>query len=100
MIDNLSRKIPNGFKCEYIMIRTTITPHTQTIKLEVPKKYIGKKIEVLLYSVDELNEDESLKTDIQLSTKYRGKLSSEYANELRKHVEQSRNDWEERFPST
>ena len=82
------------------MIRTSVTPHNQTIKLEVPKKYIGKKIEVLLYSIDELNEDEPKKTDIKLSSKYRGRLSSEEANELRKHVEQSRNDWEERFPTT
>ena len=82
------------------MIRTLVTPHTQTIQLEVPEKYIGKQIEVLLYSIDELNEDESKKSNIKLSSKYRGMLSSEDASQLRKQVEQSRNDWEERFPTT
>ena len=82
------------------MIRTVIVPHTQTIKLEIPKKYIGKKIEVLLYSIDELNEDEPKKTDTIISSKYRGMLSSEDANELRRHVEQTQNDWEERFPTS
>lgn len=82
------------------MIRTLIIPQNQIIKLEVPKKYIGKRIEILLYSIDELNEVEQKKTDTKLSSKYRGKLSSEDATKLRKHVEQSRNDWEERFPTT
>ena len=82
------------------MIRTLITPHDQTIELQVPKKYIGKKIEVRLYSIEELNEDEPKNTEIKLSTKYRGMLSSKDANELRNHVEQSRNDWEERFPTS
>lgn len=82
------------------MIRTLVIPHNQIIKLKVPKKYIGKKIEVLLYSIDELNEDEPKETDIVRSSKYRGMLSSEDANELRKHVEQTRNDWEERFPTS
>lgn len=81
------------------MIRTEVTPLNQTIQIEVPKKYIGKKIEVLLYAIDELNEEVSPKSSAKLSTKYRGMLSTENANEIRKHVEQSRNDWEERFPS-
>lgn len=82
------------------MIRTVVVPQTQIIKLEIPKKYVGKKIEVLLYSIDELNEDEPKKTDANLSSKYRGMLSSEDANKLRKHVEQTQNDWEERFPTS
>lgn len=82
------------------MIRTFVTPHNQIIKLEIPKKYIGKKIEILLYSIEEMDEDEPEKTNIKLSSKYRGMLSSENANKIRKHLEQSRNGWEERFPST
>lgn len=60
------------------MIRTILTPRNQTIQLEVPKKYIGKKIEVLLYDIDEINEDEHLKPGSKLSAKYRGMLSTEY----------------------
>lgn len=55
---------------------------------------------MLLYSIDELNEDEPKETDIVRSSKYRGMLSSENANELRRHVEQSHNDWEERFSTS
>jgi len=81
------------------MIRTVIIPDNETIQLEVPEKYIGKEIEILLYAVDELNEDISRKSGGKLSAKYRGMLSTETANEIRKHVEQSRDEWEERFQS-
>lgn len=82
------------------MIRTSLTPDDRIIKLEVPKKYIGKKIEVLVYSVDELNKENSVKKDVKLSDKYRGMLSSENAEQLRKHIAQSRKEWEDRFPTS
>ena len=38
------------------MIRTVITPETEDIFLHLPKEYVGKKLEVFLYAVDELTE--------------------------------------------
>jgi uncharacterized membrane protein YfhO len=35
------------------MIRTIVTPKDQTISFNIPKKYIGKQIEVIAFSKDE-----------------------------------------------
>lgn len=42
------------------MIRTTLTPEQQdiSINLHVPKSYVGKKVEVLLYAYDEPKEEQ------------------------------------------
>jgi CMP-2-keto-3-deoxyoctulosonic acid synthetase len=36
----------------------------------------------------------NISSDIKLSDKYAGKLSSDIAEDLQKHIEQSRNEWE------
>ena len=41
------------------MIHTTITPITTQVNLLIPKEYIGKKVEVLLYASEELSESDS-----------------------------------------
>jgi len=43
------------------MIRTLITPEKQDVSIHIPKNYLGRQVEVLLYAVDELNEQENLK---------------------------------------
>lgn len=35
------------------MIRTIITPDTQTISFDIPTNYIGKQIEVIAFAKDE-----------------------------------------------
>ena len=35
------------------MVRTVITPHNQTISIDIPKDYIGKQIEVIAFARDE-----------------------------------------------
>jgi hypothetical protein len=35
------------------MIRTLITPSTQTVFFEVPKEYIGKELEVIAFSAND-----------------------------------------------
>lgn len=35
------------------MIRTTITPNTQTVFIDVPKDYIGKELEILVFTKNE-----------------------------------------------
>jgi hypothetical protein len=39
------------------MIRTHITPQQANILIPVPQNYIGKEVEVLLYTMDELEEE-------------------------------------------
>lgn len=35
------------------MIRTVITPDKESISIELPKNYIGKKVEVIAFAIDE-----------------------------------------------
>ena len=78
------------------MVRTSITPDQTDIHLSVPQNYVGRKLEVLLYPVDELDEqvEKPLK---KKPSDFIGTMSNEEADMLRKHVEQSRNEWERNF---
>ncbi len=35
------------------MLRTTITPENTDVHISVPQRFVGKKVEVLLYTTDE-----------------------------------------------
>jgi hypothetical protein len=75
------------------MIRTVITPDNQDIHLHVPESYVGKKIEVIAFAIDETErEPKKLKM-----ADFWGTISDETAAELHKETTQSRNDWEERL---
>ena len=39
------------------MIRTVVTPDKNTLSFNIPDKYIGKKIEVIAFAVDEPSGD-------------------------------------------
>ena len=40
-----------------IMIRTVVTPDKNLLSFNIPDKYVGKKIEVIAFAVDEFLED-------------------------------------------
>jgi hypothetical protein len=65
---------------------------TVLIQLTTPKTM------KLLLELEELNLLRVLKknisSDTKLSDKYAGKLSAVIADDLQKHIEQSRNEWE------
>ena len=44
------------------MGRTLVTPQQQNISIVVPENYVGRQIEVLVYAVDELVEEEKKAT--------------------------------------
>jgi len=77
-----------------MMIRTTITPVTTKVYLSIPKEYLGKKVEVLLYTIEESEPGTSVVTAGKKPSDYAGTLSPEAANKLLSHIEQSRNEWE------
>jgi hypothetical protein len=52
------------------MIRTVITPDKNFLSFNIPEKYIGKKLEVIAFAVDELSED------VMYSTKSRKSFST------------------------
>ncbi len=39
------------------MLRKFITPENANINLSIPQDYVGKRLEVLLYAVDEINDN-------------------------------------------
>ncbi len=78
------------------MIRTIITPQQQNITILVPKNYIGKQIEVLLYAVDELMEEEKTAKPNN-AAKYKGILSNEEGEKFNKYLNQARSEWDSNF---
>lgn len=40
------------------MIRTLITPTKQNMVVQIPKNYIGKKVEVIIFTSSEVDEDQ------------------------------------------
>jgi len=74
------------------MVRTVITPENTNISLSIPSDYVGRKLEVLYYAVDELLEDQPA---IQKNmSAFRGVLSEKEGNELQEYVKKSREEWD------
>ena len=46
------------------MVRTIVTPLQQNISIIVPEGYVSKKIEVLLYALEEVEAEEEAATSI------------------------------------
>lgn len=78
------------------MIKTIAIPQNNSYNLAIPNKYIGKKIEILFYSLDELMEEKVVSPKKTMADLW-GKLSEETGNELNKQVEEGRKGWEERL---
>lgn len=75
------------------MIRTVITPEQQNISIVVPKNYIGKQIEVLLYAVDELIAEEKIATPHN-AARYKGIFSTEEGEKFNQYLQQARSEWD------
>ena len=73
------------------MIRTSITPQQADVLISVPLQYIGKKLEVLLYAVDEVVDEPAKPNDM---AQFWGVLSNEAAHELREATLKSREEWD------
>ena len=74
------------------MIRINITPQQDEVIISVPPYYIGKKLEVLMYAVEEITEIQS--KPITTMAQFWGILSDETAQDIRQHSEESRNEWD------
>ena len=75
------------------MVRTLVTPEQQNISIHVPQNYVGKQIEVLMYAVDEL-VDEEKKVIVNNAGKYKGILTKEEAVKFNDYIKQARNEWD------
>ena len=74
------------------MLKELIIPQESTYTLTIPTNYIGKKIEVLLYSVDELLENKE--PNKKKPSDFFGTLSLSEGEEFQKYVTNSRLEWE------
>ncbi len=63
------------------MIKTVVIPQNNDIHLSVPNSYIGKEIEVLLYSLEEVND--SKKNKPGNAGRFRGLLTKEGRGKIR-----------------
>ena len=73
------------------MIRTTITPQQADVLISVPPQYIGKKLEVLLYAVEEVTEEVASTATM---AQFWGILGDEAAQDLREASIRSRDEWD------
>lgn len=70
------------------MIRTIVKSQSEQIQLTIPKAYVGKKIEINYFLLDELPKPSKSMKD------FWGILSDESAVKFHEYVKQSRDEWE------
>jgi hypothetical protein len=74
------------------MIRTIVTPLNSDLHIQIPANYIGKEIEVLLYSTEEINDSKN-KNVSKVSLRGSLNLSKEQYSDITNHANDSRNEW-------
>lgn len=80
------------------MIRTLLKPKTNDIHIEIPNEYLGKNVEVLIFTYEDdvkpAKSRKKSKATPNVMEKYWGVISKESAEKMHQHIEQSRNEWE------
>ena len=75
------------------MIKTVISPKKSTYSLPIPANYVGKTVEVLLYSIDELVETKKEKLTKKPSDFF-GSLNPKEGDKFHAYINQSRAEWD------
>jgi len=75
------------------MIRTIVTPLNTDLHVLIPKEYVCKQIEVLLYPTDEVHEEKISKKNL-VGLRGTLNLSDEQYNDLQQHSKDIRNEWD------
>lgn len=73
------------------MIKTLAIPQNNSYNLAIPNNYIGKKIEIIFYALDEIVE-EKVKPKKTMAD-FCGILSESDYSSLKEHTEQARTEW-------
>ncbi|MBS1538632.1 MAG: hypothetical protein JST20_12885 [Bacteroidetes bacterium] len=74
------------------MIKTVIIPQSESYSLTIPKNYIGKKLEVLLYAFDELVEEKAIAK--KKPSDFFGTLSKEEGEKFHTYITKAREEWD------
>ncbi len=72
------------------MVRTILTPDSKTVTFDIPENYLGKKIEVIAFAIDEGVEKSAKKT----LADFWGVISKERAASWIEEVNKSKDEWE------
>ena len=75
------------------MVRTVITPTQADIHLSIPENYIGKKVEITFFALDELMGKQSKKT----MGDFLGLLSEDEYIQLKEYTQEARKEWNRDF---
>jgi subtilisin-like proprotein convertase family protein len=73
------------------MIRTVFTPQQATVHVSIPEQYIGKKVEMLLFTPDEVEVLPILKRENV--AQYKGLLTAEEAAQYHRYLQTARVEW-------
>jgi hypothetical protein len=74
------------------MIKTVVIPQNNDLHLSIPNSYIGKEVEVLLYTKEELKEEIIPHTNNV--SRFKGLLTQEEAEKYHQYLKQARNEWD------
>jgi hypothetical protein len=74
------------------MLKTVITPKKKTYSLSIPAHYVGKTVEVLLYSPDEITENKE--QGKRKPSDFFGTLSASEGEKFKEYVTNSRLEWD------
>jgi hypothetical protein len=77
------------------MIKSVVTPQNTEFIITIPSNYIGKKVEILVYALDEIEEKKSPQK--KSLSDYCGILSENEYLSLNAHIEQTRAEWDRRI---
>lgn len=75
------------------MVRTTVIPQNTELHLSIPKDYVGKEVEIILYTTDEITTET---TPVKNTSSLRGKLqlSSEQHKDFHQYLINTRSEWD------
>jgi hypothetical protein len=74
------------------MTKTILTPKNVNYNLTIPEEYIGKQIEILLYSLDEVAGEKKVQPKKTMAD-FCGVLTENDYQLLKMHTEQARKEW-------
>ncbi|MDR0565538.1 MAG: hypothetical protein LBG47_00640 [Prevotellaceae bacterium] len=76
------------------MVKSSLTPQSGTITLSIPRSYIGKRVEVLLYAADELHVEAYANPHRSGVARFRGMLTDSEADKYQQYLQKARQAWD------
>jgi len=74
------------------MIHTTLIPNNEVVELVLPNHYVGKKVNFLIYVVDEIEQLKSVKPTN--ADQFKGILNAEEAKSFNQYLTTTRQEWD------